>query len=225
MLGSNARRHCKPRNQVSISRRKTHPPVRTSTRRNNNRRVRPSLTTSSANLIKKLSLSRSDTSHTNRSCQNFIRAKNQNSKNEENEIRRSCGFSGFRLLAFFEQPATGTPPRYHRDATGPTRKDHTGRLQSKHQTTERRPASPSASRSLTKTIARTIASSARPKEIGKSSRQDSTGNYVIHAIKDNAALRRRHCPNCVLLPILRFCRYRTLSLAPEPKQLNSELAS
>jgi plasmid stabilization system protein ParE len=54
--------------------------------------------------------------------------------------------------------------------------------QSKHQTTERRPASPSASRSLAKTIARTIANIARPKEIGKSSRQDSTGNYAREAV-------------------------------------------
>jgi hypothetical protein len=131
------------------------------------------------NPIKKLSLSRSDASHTNRSCQNFIRAKNQNWKNEENEIRRSCGFSGVRIFTFLKQPATGTPPRYHRDATGPARKDHTGRrLQSKHRATERRPASPSASPSL----AKTIANIARPKEIGNSSRQDSTGDYVIHAI-------------------------------------------
>lgn len=169
MLRSNARGHCKPRNQVSISRCKTHPPVRTSTRRNNNRRVRPNHTTSSANPIKKLSLSRSDASHTNRSCQNFIRAKNQNSKNEENEIRRSFGFSGVRIFAFLKQPATG-----------PARKDHTGRLQSKHQTTERRPASPYASPS--RSLAKTLASSARPKEIGKSSRQDSTGDYVREAV-------------------------------------------
>jgi hypothetical protein len=78
------------------------------------------------------------------------------------------------------------PPGLHRDTTamqlGQPEKITQAGYQSKHQTTERRPASPSASRSLAKTIARTIANIARPKEIGKSSRQDSTGNYAREAV-------------------------------------------
>ena len=181
MLGSNASRHCKPRNQVSISRRKTHPQIKApapkkqqpqSSPKPHNQFREPNQETF-AKPIRYLAYKSL--------VPKFHSRKNENSKNEENEIRRSCGFSGVRIFAFLKQPATGTPPRY-RDATGPARKDQTGRLQSKHQTTERRPASPSASRSLAKTLARTIANVARPKEIGNSSRQDSTGDYVREAV-------------------------------------------